>query len=164
MTVCSSCGAPSRESDRFCLKCGAEINANARLESANVDSFQHRETLGSRIGDFVVGHSKGLLIILGIAVIASIGALTAKDESSVTEDSSSPGYEMVRNLEASGAIETFKAITPEGGYDSEYSLNDGDGYIRFNGDGMEYQVPAYEDDMKRAIEREARQSGFGDVP
>lgn len=161
---CSSCGAPSRESDRFCLRCGAEINASARPEPVNVGPFEYRETVGSRIGDFVVGHAKALLIILGIAAIGTIGALTAKDESTVPEDRSSPGYEIVRNLKRSGAINSFEAITPEGGYDSEYSLNDGDGYIRFDSDGLEYELPSYEGDLKRAIEQEAQRSGFSATP
>lgn len=161
---CSNCRAQARPSDRFCLKCGTEINPSAQNDPVNLGPVEYRATIGSRIGDYVVGNAKGFLIIVGVAVIGGIGALTAKDESVVPEDSSSPGYSMVRHLKESRAIAEFKAITPEDGYDSEYSLNDGDGYIRFKGDGMEYEVPSYEDKMRAKIEAEAERAGFADSP
>jgi hypothetical protein len=86
--------------------------------------------------------------------------LLSGHENSVSENTSSPGYEMVRQLKSNGAIDNFEAIAPEDGWETEYSLNDGDAHIRFRGNEMEYGMRSYDHELRDAIESEARSEGF----
>lgn len=155
---CSSCGARLRPDDRFCLSCGGIANAGTPKD-VYLEEFRPKEGGLRRIGDFAVAHAKGLLALLAIATVVGIGLLFGQ-EKGVAENASSPGYQMVRELKSSGAIDSFNAIEPEEGWDTEYSLNDGDAHIRFRGSQMEYGVRKYDDDLREAIESEARSEGF----
>jgi hypothetical protein len=155
---CSSCGAALRADDRFCPGCGTAANV-VTPTAAHLQEFHPRNGPLQRIGDFAVDHAKGLLALLAIGALVGIGLLFGQ-ETSVPEDTSSPGYEMVRELKSSGAIDNFTAIEPEDGWETEYSLNDGDAHIRFRGSELEYGVGSYDDDLRDAIESEAREAGF----
>jgi zinc ribbon protein len=155
---CSNCGAALRPDDRFCARCGGTANAGTPTD-VHPQEFHPKDGPVQRIGDFAVDHAKGLLALLAIATLAGIGFLFGQ-EKSVPESTSSPGYEMVRELKSSGAIDSFTAIEPEDGWETEYSLNDGDGNIRFRGSEMEYGVRSYDDDLRDAIESEAHREGF----
>ena len=53
----------------------------------------------------------------------------------------------------------------EGDWESVYSLNDGEVHLRFKGDQMEYEDDGTADDaLTKAIDREAKRSGFVDQP
>jgi hypothetical protein len=154
---CSHCGSALREHDRFCPRCG-QI-ANTAATRTQVDEFRVPDGPLQRLGDFAVNHAKGLLALVAVGALIGVGLILGQ-EKSAPESASSPGYQMVRQLKASGDIDSFKAIEPEDGWDTEYSLNDGDGHIRFRGSELEYAVSSYENDLKTAIESEARQEGF----
>lgn len=100
-----------------------------------------------------------MLALLAIGALVGIGVLFGQ-ETSVPEDTASPGYEMVRELKSSGAIDSFTAIEPEDGWESEYSLDDGDAHICFRGSELEYGVRSYDDDLRDAIESAATEAGF----
>jgi hypothetical protein len=155
---CSHCGSALREHDRFCPRCGEVANATA-MAHTRLREFRAPDGPLQRLGDFAVNHAKGLLALVAFGALVGLGLILGQ-EKSAPESSSSPGYQMVRQLKASGDIDSFKAIEPEDGWDTEYSLNDGDGHIRFRGDEMEYAVSGYEDDLKNAIESEAHREGF----
>jgi hypothetical protein len=155
---CSGCGAALRAEDRFCPGCGAVGNAGAPTE-LHVQEFSPTNGRLQRIGDFAIDHAKGLLALLAIGALIGIGALIAR-EKSANENTSSPGYRMVRQLKSSGAIDNFNAILPEDDWETEYSLNDGDAHIRFRGNEMESSVPRYDDDLSDAIEAGAHREGF----
>jgi uncharacterized Zn finger protein (UPF0148 family) len=74
-----------------------------------------------------------LLIIGGIAAIGAISAHFASHDRVIPETKSSPGYVIVRDLQKRGEIDTFAAIEPKQGWDSEYSLNDGEAHLYFRG-------------------------------
>lgn len=155
---CSSCGAGLRPGDRFCPRCGGTANGGTTPD-IRLDEFRPKQGLLQRIGDFAVDHAKGLLALVAVGALVGIGLLFGQ-EKSVTENTSSRGYHMVRQLESTNAIDNFKAIEPEDGWDTEYSLNDGDAHIRFRGTEMEYGVRSYDGDLRDAIEGEARREGF----
>jgi hypothetical protein len=154
---CSQCGSAVREHDRFCPRCGEVANATATRTP--LKEFGAPDGSLQRLGDFAVNHAKGLLALVAVGALVALGLLLGQ-EKSAPESAASPGYGMVRELKASGDIDSFKAIEPEDGWDTEYSLNDGDGHIRFRGSEMEYAVSGYEDDLKNAIESEAHREGF----
>jgi hypothetical protein len=79
----------------------------------------------------------------------------------VPETRSSPGYLMVRELQRRGDIDSFKAIKPADGWETEYSLESGAAHLRFRGGEMGFDVDRSDGDLKRAIEAEARREGFG---
>ncbi len=111
------------------------------------------------MGDWAVKHAKGLLIVLGIAVLGTVGYF-ATHETTVPEDPSSPGYAIVRDLKREGAIDDFKAVKPDGNWDTVYSLNDGDAHLSFQGTHMEIETRSYDEDLKNAIDKAARQEEF----
>lgn len=99
----------------------------------------------------------------GVSMI--LGALGAFDEKAVPEDRSSPGYSMVRHLDREGLLDNFKAVEAKSGWESEYSLNDGEVHLRFKGDQMEYEDDGTADDsLTAAIDRAALKAGFVDQP
>lgn len=155
---CSSCGAGLRSDDRFCPRCGTAGNTGAPTD-VHLQEFRPKDGPVQRLGDFAVNHAKGLLAFVAIGVVVGIGLLFGQ-EKSVAENPSSPGYHMVRQLKSSGAIDSFKAIESKDGWDSEYSLNDGDAHIRFRGTEMEFGVQSYDTDLRDAIESEAHNEGF----
>jgi hypothetical protein len=155
---CSGCGAELRADDRFCSRCGGVGNA-ADPSGVHVQEFVSRQGARQRLGDFALDHAKGLLVLVAVGALVGIGALLDR-EKSVPEDASSPGYEMVRALRSSSAIDSFKAVAPEQGWDSEYSINDGDAHVRFRGTSMEVVVDNYDNDLRDAIDAEARSEGF----
>lgn len=85
----------------------------------------------------------------------------------MAENRQSPGYKFVRELKAEGVIDEFKPIAPEDGYTSEYSLDDGLGYIRFNDESMLFVAGTQNEeqreallDLERAVAFKARELGF----
>ena len=157
MAYCGQCGSQLRATDRFCHRCGDVANATA-VTGVRVDEFRPAEGRVHQLGDYIVAHAKGLLVLAAIGTLVGLGAILSQ-EKAVDEDTASPGYEMVRALKSSGAIDGFKAVQAEDGWTSEYSLDDGDTHIRFRGGDMEYEV-SYDDGLQRAIESEARHEGF----
>jgi hypothetical protein len=155
MTViehCADCDGEVRPDDRFCPRCGGTANA-AAVPPAPPREFQAPSGALARASDFALAHVRILMAAGAVAVIGVV-ALLFGGETRVPETPSSPGYEMVRALQRAGAIDAFEAIEPEDGWDSEYSLDRGEAHLRFRGD-------RHDDDLKRAIEAEARREGFG---
>jgi hypothetical protein len=162
MTVlerCADCDVELRPDDRFCPHCGGTANA-AAVPAAPPREFQAPNGLLARAGDFVVTYRKLLMIVGAIAVIAVAGLLFG-NEKAVPETRSSPGYLMVRELQRRGDIDSFKAIEPADGWETEYSLESGAAHLRFRGGEMGFDVDRSDGDLKRAIEAEARREGFG---
>ena len=156
---CPGCDTALRATDQFCPGCGPGADVPVRTPAPQLEDFQQPGGAVHRIGDFIVDHARGLLITTAIGALVAIGAVFGQEEP-VPENASSPGYEMVRDLQSSGAIDDFTSITPEDGWESEYSLDGGDANIRFRGSEMEYEVVRYEEDLRNAIETTARDEGF----
>jgi hypothetical protein len=162
MTVierCADCATALRSDDRFCPHCGGTANA-AAVPVAPPREFRAPGGPLARAGDLAIKYRQLLVIAGALAVFGAIVVLFG-NEKAVPETRRSPGYLMVRELQRRGDIDTFKAIEPRGGWETEYSLDDGAAHLRFRGGEMEYDVDRYNDDLKRAIEAEAGRQGFG---
>jgi hypothetical protein len=157
---CSACGASLREADRFCRRCGQDVGLAATPAASVLDPHVVTDRWYHRAGYFVRAHFKATVVVTVIATAIGLGALGVFDEKAVPENASSPGYQMVRDLKSAGDIDNFKAVEPESGWQTEYSLNDGDAHIRFNGSRMEIDATRYEADRVDSIDRVARAHGF----
>ena len=157
---CSSCGAPARHGDRFCLRCGERVDLSATPAAIVLDPHVVSDRWYHRAAQFVLNHFKASVVVTVIAVAAGLGALGVFDEKAVPEDRASPGYQMVRDLKSANDIDNFEAVEPKSGWSTEYSLNDGDAHIRFADSRMEFDAASYETDLADAIERVAEADGF----
>ena len=72
--------------------------------------------------------------------------------------------EIVRGLEHDGEIDSYDAIGPDDVWTSEYSVNDGDAYIRFDGEQMEPEVRYGGEDLENGITEAATTAGYQDTP
>jgi hypothetical protein len=74
---CRHCGTKGRDGDMHCTKCGQPLSEQAEHQPGLAsEPYTPRQTTGFRLGRFVTAHTKGLLILAGIAIIAGIGALS----------------------------------------------------------------------------------------
>jgi tetratricopeptide (TPR) repeat protein len=79
---CSSCGTKSREGDRYCLKCGAEVDAGARSQPRPAEGDELRERASTRGHKTVLGDRKVLLtmvlffagVVIGYGVYSLVAA------------------------------------------------------------------------------------------
>ena len=103
-----------------------------------------------------------LLIIGGIAAIGAISAHFAAHDKVIPESKSSPGYVIVRDLQKRGEIDSFAAVEPKQGWDSEYSLNDGEAHLYFRGKTeARYEVSSSAPSgLKNAIESAFSRAGY----
>lgn len=157
---CLSCSASLRERDWFCRRCGEAVDLAATPAAAVLDPHVPTDRWYHRAGYFVLGHFKATVVITVIAVAIGLGAVGAFDEKAVSEDRSSPGYQIVRDLKSAGDIDNFEAVEPDSGWRTEYSLNNGDAHIRFNGSRMEIDARSYETELVDSIDRVAQAHGF----
>jgi hypothetical protein len=116
---CASCGTALLDGDRFCLRCGSAAGVGTAATRASAAHYVAADSWYHRVGDFVIRHFKATVVVSVIAASVSLGALGVFDEKAVPEDSSSPGYQMVRELKSAGDIDTFKPVKPDGGWQSE---------------------------------------------
>lgn len=74
---CRHCGTQARRVDRHCTKCGEVLNHDAQTTpDPSFTRYTPPETVGFRIGRFIVDHAKLLLILAAIAVLGGIAALS----------------------------------------------------------------------------------------
>ena len=156
---CTSCGTKLRASDAFCPSCGEETKVappRVPTETAVQAGISRR----TQAANFLAQRARVIVTIGVVAAIVAAVVFVGDEEQTVPEDHTSTGYKLVRNLKGAGDIDSFKSIEPEDGWEVEYSLNDGDGHIRFRGSEMESEVRSYEDGLSAAIKVEAKDLGF----
>lgn len=98
----------------------------------------------------------GVLVVI-LAVGASIYT-TATRPPSISENRSSPAYKIVRELKRAKAIDSFRAVAPDTGYSVKYELDDGNGYVEFDKDSVEFE--GYDDVQNDAIETVLAKAGY----
>jgi hypothetical protein len=105
-------------------------------------------------------------VLVGAAFWALIilGGSGLFDKSSAPERPGSVVHRMVVQMEREGDIDDFRSVEPDEGWDVEYEVDDGAGFIRIRGEGTVTQTLEYEaildDDLEAAMERVIEQYGF----
>jgi hypothetical protein len=136
MQFCSHCGHEARARDRFCIGCGAEINAAA--DAADAPSvFRAPEHPRRRAGGFVVRHARALMALGVVAVIVAIAALS--DSSSDT----TPGPEDAAPAAAVATEESRQeANSRDDGAESQPNTDSEQTVTAKGSDGKTYQCPS----------------------
>ena len=78
---CEACGHASRPGDRFCVRCGHGINANA--EPSPGQAFRASDHRQRRRGAFVLRHVRGLMALGAVGVVAALIALGGSSSDSL---------------------------------------------------------------------------------
>jgi hypothetical protein len=71
---CRHCGQRARLADRYCVRCGGEIDHAAR-PAPNTDPFRGPDDRRGRMGGFLAAHAKGLMALAAISAVALAVAL-----------------------------------------------------------------------------------------
>ena len=136
MQFCSHCGHEARAKDRFCIGCGAEINAAADAADAK-SVFRAPEDPRRRAGGFVVRHARALMALSVVAVIVAIAALS--DSSSDT----TPGPDDAAPAAAVAAEESLQEADSRDDDAESQPVTDTDQTVTAKGsDGKTYQCPS----------------------
>jgi uncharacterized C2H2 Zn-finger protein len=100
----------------------------------------------------------GVLFWGGLA----LGILGVFDKETVAQTPGSTPHKVAVELERSGAIDEYRAVEPDDGWDVEYELAGGDGLVREKVEGgteeVEYQ--AFDGNLEAKIEEALRKRGF----
>lgn len=106
---------------------------------------------------FLIRFAVPIVVLIGV-----VGALTgAFDKEEVREDRNSPGWEMVRDLRNEGAIDEFKAVKPDEGWQWQYELDFGtDLRFRRSGDTVEMEYETTSPSLGDEIGEAAKKHGF----
>lgn len=89
-----------RPTDRFCGRCGTDVG-RVDERPLNTEPFSpHRGPIASA-GDFLVVHAKGALVLLVVAIIAVLVAITPTDTATTDEPSSAEVTSVVDDISAS---------------------------------------------------------------
>lgn len=120
----------------------------------------------------IVGGLLAALAVLGVIMNVAFGFLTGLGEKdTVKEERGNPGYSFVRDLKAEDAIDDFRPVEPDGGWEWQYELDQttdlrfrtakpGLSVVRPVGPGVELEVESRRPDLVDAVEREASQRGY----
>jgi len=145
---CPYCNKSVNESDSRCPACGKRLLFYKLASDANTA----KSTLGQpkpvdvrRVEPTAASRSAKrqsvrpllrflpILVIGGLAAFGAISAHFAAQDKVIPETQSSPGYSIVRDLQKRGEIDSFAAVEPKKGWDSEYSLDGGAAHLLFRG-------------------------------
>lgn len=110
-----------------------------------------------KLASFALRFGIPILFIVGI-----VGAITGWfDRKEAVEDLGNPGAPIVRELKRSGAIEDFKAVEPDEGWQWQYELDPtADLRFRERGDDAEMEYRSSDRDLEKEIEKVAEREGF----
>jgi hypothetical protein len=159
------------EETHRCPDCGAEFETRSALVDHTLTEHVQAPTPAEGIRP--IKHPTALRVLLAIGMVlgaafwvaVALGGAGVFDSPSAPETPSSVVHQMAVELEAEGEIDDYRAIEPASGWDTEYELDDGDGFIRVKGEGtlaeqLEYEYYSFDGDTQEAIEAKARQKGF----
>jgi len=154
--TCEQCGATFRHWSEVAAHREAE---HGPIEQGTFDKWSER--IGVLLGGVV---SIVFAVIVGAVIVGVVLQVFfgVFDSKSVDEDRSSPGYDFVRQLQEDGAIEEFRAVEPEGKWDTQYEL-DGETELRFREGAGEtkLEVSGFDNDLIAAVGAEAEARGYG---
>jgi len=131
MPFCSLCGRESRGDDRFCVGCGAEINADASPGGA-ASQFRSPDHPQRRAGGFVVRHARGLLALGAVAVVVVLAALST---------SSSDTQPSAHEVASSAATPSAEAQQDKSGSSTPAGANAEQETTATGADGQIYSCP-----------------------
>ena len=103
-----------------------------------------------------------MLFGLAVVVLVGVAATGAFDKATVAETPNSVVHKMVVDLKTSGEIDDYRAVEPDSGWDTEYEVNGGDGWIHVRNEGGAYEeleVFGF-GGLGDALEDEAEERGF----
>jgi hypothetical protein len=99
------------------------------------------------------------VLFWGFIALAIFGAF---DKETVAQTPGSTPHKVAVELERSGAIDEYRAVEPDDGWDVEYELAGGDGLVRQKDESgieeVEYQ--AFDGDLEARIEEALTKRGF----
>ncbi|MBM3666683.1 MAG: hypothetical protein FJW90_04255 [Actinobacteria bacterium] len=152
-----------------CPDCGAGFGSASTLVDHSLSEHVQAETPAAHVRP--LRRPAGLRIATAIAllfgaafwVLAALGFAGIFEKPTVAETPGSVVHEIVVELEREGAIDSYRAVEPDAGWDTEYEVGDGDGYVRVRDEGRpgaELEYFAYPGELDRALEDAAEARGF----
>jgi hypothetical protein len=129
------------------------LDASPRFPYPEPNKAQRRWAWIGVAGSVVVG-----VAFWALVVAAGLGAF---DKPSAPEQSNSLAHSVAVSLVNTNAVDEYRSVEPEPGWDAEYELDDGDGVIRSRGSGpyaeVEYEATYVLED---AVVAELERRGF----
>jgi hypothetical protein len=152
-----------------CPDCGAAFDNPSTLVDHALTAHVRAETRAGHIRRSrwpwvprVVG-AFGVLLGIGVAVLVVLAWAGLFDKESASETPRSVAHKIAVELVRTGEADEYRAVEPDGGWDTEYEIDDGDAYIRVRGEGTgseELEYEAFTSDLEDALDRATAGRGF----
>jgi hypothetical protein len=155
---------------RTCPECGAEVQSASALADHALTAHTQAPSPAAHIRP--LRHPTALRVIGVVAVVLGVAAYAfaflappswLSLQESAPETPSSIVHKMAVELEAAGEIDEYRAVEPSSGWDTEYEVDEGDGYIKVRDEDLptrELEIFHWDDDRQDAMEQDAEQRGF----
>jgi hypothetical protein len=148
---------PRTEGDSTHLVNEKVLSDNAAESGGGNGGGGGRSTLSA-----IFGVARFAVPILIVGFLALGGLDLFDNKKTVDEVPSSPGYEFVHSLDKKGAIDDFRAVEPDDGWDWQYEINDGDASVRFRGEPgrEELEYESSDSGLETTLREEAIALGY----
>jgi hypothetical protein len=110
-----------------------------------------------------IGVGLAMTIALGFWTLLILAGAGVFDKADAPKTPGSVVHEIAVDLKRSGAVDEFRAVEPDDGWDTEYEFDDGEGYLRIRDEGRpteEVEYEAFGDDLYDELDQATARAGF----